>query len=344
MRCTFARTFAQRAMHSIGLGVILGTLATSAIGGVANPPDGAPAPRIILDDINGKTVDSETLKGRAGVIVFGELNHEGTKKACGELQTVLADPRLAHGQAIPMLIIAQDAAPEVLREEASKGRYPALILHDPARDVFGEYEILVIPSVVVVDREGIVVHAMPGFSPRFKDLLSSSLLRATGQISQEQLDQVLHPETAPPIDPDVARANRLSSLGDELVRHGLIELAEDRYKEALEVAPGNERAMLGLGRLLIDQGRIEEAEAMYRSLRTKHPESTAAQLGLAEVGIRTGGESMDEAASTLRILLERNPNQPRALYLLGLVHEKREEWAEAASKYRAAAEMLLKSQ
>ncbi|RMH14210.1 MAG: hypothetical protein D6695_01890 [Planctomycetota bacterium] len=344
MKRAFPCGFALRSIGGIGLAAIVGLLAAGSVATASNPPAGVEAPRFVLDDLNGTAVDLKMLRGRAVVIVFGELDHEGTRKTCDALLTALTDARLAHGKVIPILVVARDQAPEILREQANEGRFPALILHDPTREAFGAYQILVIPSVVVIDREGVVVHAMPGFSPRFADVINAAMLRATGQMSPEQFEQVLHPELAEPIDRESARASRLTALGDELVRHGLLDLAEERYKEALAIAPGYERAMLGLGRLLIDADRLVEAEAMYRSLLTKHPESAEAQLGIAEVGIRRGGDAMGEAESTLHILLDRDQKQPRALYLLGLVYEKRGQWADAARNYKAAAEMLLRTQ
>jgi thioredoxin-like negative regulator of GroEL len=306
------------------------------------PPRGSVAPRISLNDLHGAGVTTERLSGRTLVVVFGELGHDGTRQACGETLDAIADQRLEQEKIVPILITAQDRPAAELREQAAQGRFPALILQDPKREAFGAYRILVVPTVVVVDGKGVVVHSMPGFLPRFKEMLVEAMLVSAGRESPEEFDRSLGVQGETPADKESLRAGRLAHLADELARHGLDEMAEARYTEARAISPGNVAASLGLAALKLRQGQLDQAESLYRSVLASHADSTDASLGLAEVNLRRGGDALTQAEILLRSVLGADARQPRAHYLLGLVHEQRGHCAEATAEYRAAAELLLK--
>jgi tetratricopeptide (TPR) repeat protein len=215
-----------------------------------------------------------------------------------------------------------------------------LILHDPKRDAFGAYRVLVIPTVVIVDGQGKVVHAMPGFLPRFKEILAEALMVAVGKESQEQFDQSIDPK-AQAAGHETVRADRLVHLGSELTRHGLYEMAEARYTEALALSPGHTGAKLGLGDLMLRQDRLSDAEPLFRSLLAANPESLDAALGIASVQVKRGGAEVEKALTSVRALVEKNPNQPKARYLLGQIYERQGDCTKAAAEYKRAVELML---
>ena len=327
------------------LATIVGALALLLVPAsiAAAPPAGSDAPPISLDDLSGKPVATAALAPRTLVLIFGELGHEGVKQACGDVLDVLSDPKVAGSGVVPVLVIAQDAPPAQLRDQASQGRFPAVILHDPKRDAFGAYRILVVPTVVVVDGKGKVVHSMPGFLQRFKEILTESILLAAGKESKEQFDQTIDPKAQSDAHESV-RADRLAHLGAELTRHGLYDMAEARYTEATTLVPGHVGATLGLGDLMLRQGRLAEAEPLFRSALASDPKSPEAALGVAAVQIRRGGEDVAKAEGALKAILEKDPAQPRAWFLMGQVHERRGDPAGAMSDYRKAAELALERQ
>jgi tetratricopeptide (TPR) repeat protein len=313
------------------------------VSALASPPRGSPAPPIELKALDGTAVSTSKLSSRTLVLVFGELNAEKVRDCCGAVLDVLADPRLAGEAVTPILIIAQDAPAAALREEAAKWRLPAVILHDPKREAFGAYRVLVTPSVVVVDRSGKVVYAMPGFLPRFKEILAESLLLAGGKVTPEQFDQVVEAKNDNAA-PEVLKANRLAHLGDELTRHGLYDAAETRYTEALAASPGHAGAKIGLGELMLRLERLPEAESLFRSVLAADPASVDAALGLAAAQLRRGPDGVTEAEASVKRVLEKDPSQPRAHYLYGQVHERRGDTGRAAAEFKRAAELLLARQ
>ncbi len=312
----------------------------AALLATAAPPEGADAPAIALKDLGGQDVTSASLAPRTLVLIFGELTHDGAKQTCGDVIDVLAEPRLAGANAVPVLIIAQDSPVNQLKELAAQSRFPAVILHDPKRDAFGAYRVLVVPTVVVVDPKGKVVHSMPGFIPRFKDVLAESVLVASGKQTKDRLEQAIDPK-ASGASPEVVRADRLTHLGIELTRHGLYDMAEARFSEATKLSPGHVGATLGLGDLMLRQDRLADAEPLFRSVLAAKPDSLEAALGMVGVQVKRGGDDLAKAEASLNGILEKDPKQPRARFLLGQVFERRGDASRAMIEYKKAAELAL---
>jgi tetratricopeptide (TPR) repeat protein len=326
-----------------GAWLLLAALLVTLQSGIATgaPRSGSLAEPLGLSDLSGVPVDAEQLSGRTRVLMFGEIYHRGTREACVQIEQVLGDLRLAGEQITPVLIIAQDVGLEDLRRQAEALPFVGLVLHDPRRQAFGDYRIMVMPTVVVVDGSDRVVHSLPGMTARFSDILTDALLVATGRLSREQFQLTLQPEAAVEVSEAEARANRIAQLAEQLARRGLDEMAQEKYAEALALWPGHVQARLGLGHLFIKHRRIADAERQFRALLEADQAHTDAALGLAFVQALRGGEELVEAERVVREVLAREASQARAHYLLGLILEKRDRPDHAAESYRRAAEILL---
>jgi tetratricopeptide (TPR) repeat protein len=313
-----------------------------AASALAFPPRGSAAPEIKLQELQGGVVDTSALRGRVLVLLFADLGHEKLAKAGAETMAAIADPRLAGDDITPILIIANSATPGQLEFARSQGALPKLVAHDPERRAYGDYRILVIPSVIVVNAERKVIHAMPAFSARYQAGLTDALLFATGKIDEPQFESTLSAQGAPPSQADL-RATRIIQMARQLARRGMPDMAEERYREAIKLSPGNAEARLGLADVLIAQDRLEQAESELKSLADQRPDCVDAALGLIHVRILRGGESLLMAESDLSALPKERAALPRAHYLWGLIHEQRGETKDAAASYRRAAELLLDS-
>ena len=74
-------------------------------GSVRVPPRGVQAPPIELKDISGISIRTHELLPRPVVLIFGELSHEGVRRACADTLDVLSG--LSSNAAIPILIASQ---------------------------------------------------------------------------------------------------------------------------------------------------------------------------------------------------------------------------------------------
>ena len=316
--------------------LLVGVLAPGA-NGVMHLKRDAEAPAITLTDQNSRAVNNQTLRDQIVILIFGETYHDKTLEACAAVDAVLQDPRLV-GQSInAILVVTQDANGQA----KAALNLPATVARDAERKTFGAYQVAVMPSVVVIDRQGRIVHAMAGMLPRFADLLMDSLLYASGKLSADNLERSLSPAPATPASESELRAERLAQLARQLMRRGLDEMASEKYAEALQLNPNLASAHLDLGTLLLKHKRLAEAEKQFRAVLAEDANSLQANLGVAFVQTLRGGKELDDAEGTVRAVLARSPAQPRAHYLLGLIQERRGNQTDAAASFKRASELLL---
>jgi tetratricopeptide (TPR) repeat protein len=315
---------------------------------VALPADGFtdlkrddPAPPLALRSIDGRRVDTAQMRGRVVLLLFGEAGQDKTHRACRDVVTALEAKRLADQPIDWILILSKSSHVTDLDPKAIEIEPPPLVVHDTARAAFGAYETRVVPTAVVVGRDGRVVHAMASYTNRFGDIVYDALSVAVGSLSVEEFEQTLHPAPDDSIDQRARRAERLVHFADRLCRRGLDEMAEAKYAEALELAPGLSSARLGLGDLLLRQRRLDEAEREFRAVLAAEPDSPAATLGVAFVLAHRGGAELDQADRIAREFIEQHRSWARAHFLMGLIHQKRGDATAAADSYRRAAELLL---
>jgi tetratricopeptide (TPR) repeat protein len=326
-------------LAAFAAGVVLSV--ASPAGGVTHLERGVEAPPVALPTIRGTSTSLQELRGRTVVLVFGELYHEKTLLVCGEIRNALAEDPLAGQIIAPVLVVARDAPESELAEQARDPRLPRRILLDRERAAYGAYRVSVMPSCVVIDANGRVVHAVAGYTSRLADILADAMLVAVGDLAAGEFDRRLRPGPDGAPDESVLRASRIESLARQLVRRGLNELAEEKYREALALAPEHVPARLGLGMLLLERRQLAAAEEQYRAVLAADEGSTDATLGLAYIQTLRGGAELEEAERTLRGVLVANPAEARAHYLIGLIHQDRGEHEAAGAAFRKAAELLM---
>jgi tetratricopeptide (TPR) repeat protein len=255
------------------------------------------------------------------------------------VDAVIQDTRLVGQPIVVVLATAQEGALD--QPKLAADRLPSVIAQDPQRKTFGAYQVAVMPTVVVIDRHGRVVHAFAGLTPRFADLLTDSLLYASGKLSADTLDRSMLSRPTTQASEAELRAERVAQLARQLMRRGLDEMAAEKYREALELNPRLALAHLDLGMLMLKRQRLAEAEKQFRTVLAEQPNSLQGGLGLAFVQTLRGGSELDEAEKTVRALLARSPSQPRAHYLLGLIHERRGKPEDASASFKKSSELLL---
>ncbi|MCX5688982.1 MAG: redoxin domain-containing protein [Planctomycetota bacterium] len=302
------------------------------------PPRGAQAPPIDLKYIGGTPVRTKDPLHRTLVVIFGELSHEAVRRACADTLDVLAE---TSGDAAIAILIATEGVPsDGIKETAVQGRFPTLILHDSMHEAFNAFHVLVEPTVVVIDGTGKVVHSMPGFLPRFKQLLSQAIRLSNGDESQEAFDRFVE-QQGPVERAETRRALELVKLADEFARHKLVDLARLRYEEALAAEPACVQALVGIGELELSIGNYAAGQTRFRAALSTDPTSADAKLGLAMVLVSMGGPRLAEAESLARDVLQTNGKNVRGHYVLGHVNEANGRREAAMHEYRRAAELAM---
>lgn len=317
------------------------------VGAVATPARavtdlkrGDVAPPIVAQTTDGTAIDTTKTDGHVLLLLFGDTGQDKTRQACRQITSILEGSNPARSSVRWILVLSKGSDVDDL-SVLQRGKAERRVIHDTTREIFNAYKIIALPSVVVVDGSGKVVHAIAGLSNRFSDIVSDALLLATGRISVEDFERSIHPKANGHPDPAHVRADRIVHLARQLGRRGMHRLAEAKYREALELLPDSASAKIGLGELYLAQDRPDEAEPLFREVLAVQPDSSEAALGLVAVHVGRGSEALEEGEQLLEQVLEHHPSSARAHYLMGMIHEQREEIEKAAAHFKAAAELLL---
>lgn len=326
----------------LGAATIIATPRTSSA--AIDVKRGEPAPRIVLPDADGRTVDTARLHDRAIVVLFGASDHDKTRQAVEELQSALNEPELL-GEPIQWLIVLSKSS-DVRRHglDLAHERLAPVLLHDRDRATFGDYGVVVLPSAVVIDRQGKTVWATSGLMPRFNDIVHDALRVAVGKLTYAEFDKTLEVHAAEQPTEEELRAGRLMRLAQQLAARNMHSMAVEKYREVLELSPELMPALLGLGASLAFQGEYGEAADVFIEARTLEPNSVEAALGLAAAYAHGDSSQLEAGEKIVEEVLEAHPDLPRVHYVMGLIEEARGDIAKAARQYRKAVELMLSQQ
>ena len=315
---------------------------TGPVSGMIDVKHGDSAPSIVLKDGNGREYGLDEFRGKALVILFGQSNHLKTSRACDALREVFSESELRCQPIQWLFVLSRSSRLEDLHLKLNEYRIPPLVVHDTGRKAFGDYGVVVLPSLVVIDPEGKVVHAQAGMHHRFSDLAYHAIRVAIGCLTYDEFTvmRLAHPEQSPTAD--TIRSQRLIHLAEQLATHEMNVMAIAKYREALELNPESFAAHLGLGDVLLSDNKHELAEAEFRQARTLQPDSVEAALGHATA--LANGDADDLAASLVIAgeLRKKNPDSARVHFVLGLIEEQRGDITAASIHYRTATEILLR--
>ena len=146
-----------------------------------------------------------------------------------------------------------------------------------------------------------------------------------GVLPEPQLRSWLDRLLPSPAEALVAEARRLDSTDPKA--------AEDKYRQAVELAPNLEEAKIGLARLLFAQGRLEDARKLIDELESRGFLEPEAEKIKAQLDLQMHG---DEAGNVeeLRSAVAADPNNPELKLKLA-------EALAAAGNYDEALEICL---
>jgi len=307
-------------------------------------PIGKPAPDWSLTTLEGGTVRLGDLRDRPVLMLFGELYNANSIAACKDVTEVLAQPASAELQAAAYLIVTQQVSAGELKAQAESKGVTLPILQDPRRRAFSDYRVVVLPSLVVIDRGGVTVLPCAGYPLSFQDMVADALLYAGGKLSAGDYERLRSAADLKSNSDAAVRARRLAALGEQLARRGSTRFAMDRLRDALALDADCVPARIALGNCLLREGELATAEQHFRHVLKTEPESVDANLGLIHIQVIRGGAELDAAAERLPELLQKHGNDPKVIFLAGVVEEASGNAEAALGHYRRAAELLLYGQ
>jgi tetratricopeptide (TPR) repeat protein len=179
----------------------------------------------------------------------------------------------------------------------------------------------------------------PRYAPVHKALLSYNLGRTFMRQGNDAKARTLFESAA---ETDRAWAAPRTLLGHIVLQQGGardLAQAEELFRAAVAIDPGDVSALSGLGETLLRAGRLAEAERCLAQARSIDPTFTPAVTGLALVLARSGRAG--EALGLFDQALELNPRDAAIYAGRAECRELSGEAAAATADYRRAVEILL---
>ncbi len=301
------------------------------------------APGFILPKLASpaENIDLQKLD-RPAILIFGEPYHQQTLGSLVELKKVYDAVGLTEADLHVFLIFSHAPNEEQMTQLHGEEKISSEILLDKDLKAFGDYGITVLPSIVVIDKQGRIDLALSGVPLSFTDVVMDAILLSTGRITRQQYEssgnaaQIVNAQQE-----SVMRAHRIAGLAGQLARRGYTALALERYREALEMDNTYLQASIGVARCLVKLNFLPDAIGELQKVLQADSDHIEANLILSQIGIVQGGEGIAEGKMRLQRILRLNPNHPETNYLMGTVCEAQGETDHALNYYKKAAKRLL---
>lgn len=303
-------------------------------------PSVEPVTDFILKDLTGGERALKDFRGKIVVLIYGDLNQQNTLKATQDLKKIIAEKRTYRESVEVLLIVAGGLKPEKhvgIKRELGIA-YPILL--DDQRMVYAQYEIIALPTTLVIDRSGKIAAVFPSHTIYYYDQIDAELGYLLGEVKEEELESVLHPKPSPiPIN---EKTERILSLAENLRRRCFYDRSLHSYKKVLEENPTITKAHLGMGIVYLEKKNIDEAEEQFQKVLNIYLNDPVALKGMAQVSLLRG--DINRAENLLRKVLSSNYVDDDIFYLMGELNEKKGNLEEALQYYKMNCQKLLKKE
>lgn len=149
--------------------ISLSAFAQNDEGDIVKVGDKMPAFSVVSD--NGKTITSESLKGKVVLINFFATWCPPCQKELAEIQKTLW-PKYKDNTDFELLVIGREHNKEELQKYNEKKGFTFPLYPDKNRSVYASFAKNLIPRTYLVDKKGIVVYATKGYTEEeFQELM-----------------------------------------------------------------------------------------------------------------------------------------------------------------------------
>lgn len=325
-------------LRTLAAVTLVAAAALPAAGGdLRNIKRGEPMPTAKMATIDGAVVDTASFKGSVLVIVCLSAEQRRSELAAMESAQVKHD---LGDLPVQLLYVTADVVQkpyfEKFRQEHGVG---AALAFDADRAFYAKLGLIVFPTTVIVNKEGVLDSVIALHGSDYKTLLDANVRHALGQLDDKQLAEKLAAKPSEDASPKSA-ASAHRSLARLMREKGLPEAAKAELDKGLALDPDNREILLDLAELDLSAGDLDGADVVLQRVVTAQPDHRRAKQLQGECLFRRG--KLDEAAAVLEAALPLNPNPERVHYFLGRIAEQKGDKDGAISHYREALKSAMR--
>ena len=302
-----------------------------------NPGDMLPATTIAHSD-SGQKLSLGKPGGRITALVFWGADlptkKQRSTQALSQLQQLA--PFFREKQVDLLSVNVQGDSAEIVKEVVAASGFSSPTYRDPEQSAYAALGILVMPSVLLVDKGGKVINGF-GYSNEMISRLKGEIEILRGEKNRQQFEAELHPAM---IDKSKEEkdGDRHLKMGQVLARKGQLEPALREYGLAIQNTPKLAAAHIELGCILVELGKLAEAQAALDKGLALDPGSVRGEICNAQ--IRAAKGEVDQAIADLQPMIFRNGRDHHLHYILGTLYAKKADHEKAAQEFRKAYELL----
>jgi len=364
----------RRGVAAAALLTFVGFSALLPQGGSAafkNVEVGQPPPAFTLKDLDGGSWNSAAHLGRGvSVVVFWATWSPRSREILVDLEKLRAELGPERLQVVAINaehIVISAADRDAVRAVVAETHSSATVLLDEGLTAFNAFGTMAVPSSLVLDAAGRVAYTLAGYPTTMRSDLADAVRKALGLPTAEELR---------PVREYVPQNHGLMyyNFGRLLLEKGQEEKAVEQFRISVERDPAFKKPHLELGLYHLRRGEVEEARAAFLKVREIDPHDAEATYQAAAANLRAGrleeaaalfgelaSEFPDRGGYALALALTRKflgaeeeyrasaakaaglrPPEPRILYDLGAIAERRGFLPVAVDLYRRALEASVR--
>lgn len=301
-----------------------------------NVKAGEEVPAFRLPAIDRTTHESSQYAGKVLVVVYVSATQRSSERAAIDAHQIKQDLNNNNHE---LVYVSTDLAKvNYFLEFRDQHGIHEPLLFDAARDYYGDLGLIVLPTTVIIDKEGKLARVVSGYRSDYPHVLRCYVRHALGLIDDEQLKQLLEVKDFDRTSPK-SKAARHRATARLLREKGLLQGAEYELKQAMIYDPDNPEIIIDLASLYLTMKRVDDAEDQVNAILAGDPEDRHAMLMRGIILYLRG--DLDVAQELLERVLILNPDPARTNYYLGLINEKKGNQDKAIYYYRQALKRLI---
>ncbi|MBI4682878.1 MAG: redoxin domain-containing protein [Nitrospirae bacterium] len=317
------------------LGLAIFLLFTPASDAISISYGGA-APDFTINSVEGKSISLKEYKGKVTVIIFWRTDQDRSLLALQDAKDIL-DKYKSKGMEVISVIEESDNKEEALMIFKNNGIDCPLLI-DTERKIYSDYGVRVLPTTVIIDRQGLIAYDIPSHPLTYKTKLRGYIKKILGEIDESGLEEVLSPHKEEK-DKSFLEASRLYNLALKFTESQMLDAAIETAIKSVNADPAMLQSHILLGYLYLDTKEADKALEAFNKAMELDPKSHDAQTGLGGALILKG--DIDRAVELLNSAAVANPYPQMTFYELGKAYELKGEKDKSIEMYRKAIGKLI---
>lgn len=332
--------------------------------GFRNLNEGDTVPTFSFESLAGETISSSDMRDHPLLVGFFRPGQRQSQNLLNFLKRFHVDMEAAGGH----IIAVTRNDPSGKMDDAISYPYP--VIWDQDETLYGEFGVIAIPSLALIDGEGIIRFSVHMFRESEENAIHDGLAVIQGQMSMEEwanrrekgsvehlssetvdtyLNLAVHEQEdgnwekalglyEKAMSLDSVNSNVWYGYGVTLNQLGNQTDAIDAFRSALEVEPTLWKAREEIARILIALEQFEKAQIEIDIILDRQPLSVYGRLVQAELLLAEN--LLLEAEVSVSDVIKLAPGNSQAYYVKGRIYEAMGRADSASVAYRRAYELM----